>query len=91
MASRGGGPTIARVWAYVTRNSEPAEATSAIGGVEVHAELRGTDMLCTAQLSDFGPGDLVVVQVEMGVFRCWRVARIIHHRDTEATEKKPRT
>jgi hypothetical protein len=59
---------IRRVRAYLTRQGEPAEAMSAIGGVEVHAELRGTDILCTAQLSDFGPGDLVVVQVEVGVF-----------------------
>jgi hypothetical protein len=59
---------IQRVRAYLTRHGEPAEATSAIGGVEVHAELRGANMVCTAQLSDFGPGDLVVVQVEVAVF-----------------------
>jgi hypothetical protein len=59
---------IQRVRAYLTRQGEPAEATSAIGGVEVHAELRGADILCTAQLSDFGPGELVVVQVEVALF-----------------------
>jgi hypothetical protein len=59
---------IRRVRAYLTRHAEPAEATSAIGGVEVHADLRGADILCTAQLSEFGPGDLVLVQDEVALF-----------------------
>jgi len=58
---------IERVRAYLTRQGE-AIATSAIGGVEVHAELRPSGMFCTAQLSDFGAGDLVVVQVDVALY-----------------------
>jgi hypothetical protein len=36
---------IRRVRTYLTRHGEPAEATSAIGGVEVRAERRGADIL----------------------------------------------
>jgi YD repeat-containing protein len=57
---------IERVRAYLTRQGEAA--TSAIGGVEVHAELRQDGIFCTAQVSDFGAGDLVVVQVEIGLY-----------------------
>jgi hypothetical protein len=40
-----------------------------IGGLEVHAELRDGNLVCAAALSDFGPGDLVVVQVEVAVYK----------------------
>jgi hypothetical protein len=56
-----------RARAYVTRQGEAA-APSAIGGVEVHAELGPSGIVCTAQVSDFGAGDLVVVQVEVGLY-----------------------
>ena len=56
------------VRAYLTRTGEQA-ATSAIGGVEVGAELRAGGIVCRASLSDFGPGDLVVVQVEVALFK----------------------
>jgi hypothetical protein len=55
--------------AYVTRTVEPAAASSAIGGVDVKAELRGTAIVCRASLTDFGPGDLVVVQVDVALER----------------------
>ena len=58
---------IERVRTYVTRQGEAA-AASAIGGVEVHAELRPGGIFATAQLSDFGTGDLIVVQVEVGLY-----------------------
>jgi hypothetical protein len=58
---------ITSVRTFLTRHGEAA-ATSAIGGLEVHAELRQGGIWCTAQLSDFGAGDLVVVQVEVALF-----------------------
>jgi hypothetical protein len=58
---------IERVRTYLTRQGEAA-APSAIGGVEAHAELRPSGIVCTAQVSDFGAGDLVVVQVEVGLY-----------------------
>ena len=60
---------IQRVTAYLTRSGEQAAASSAIGGVEAHAELRQDAIVCTASLSDFGPGDLLVVRVEVGLYR----------------------
>ena len=51
----------------LTREGELV-GTSAIGGVEVDAELRAVGICCTARLSDFGPGDLVVVQVEVALY-----------------------
>ncbi len=56
------------VRAYLTRTADPAAASSAIGGVEVAAELHAGSIVCRASLSDFGPGDLVVVQVEVALF-----------------------
>ncbi len=56
------------VRAYLTRTADPAAASSAIGGVEVVAELGAGGIVCRAGLSDFGPGDLVVVQVDVALF-----------------------
>ncbi len=56
------------VRAYLTRTADPAAASSAIGGVEVAAELHAGSIVCRASLSDFGPGDLVVVQVDVALF-----------------------
>ncbi len=56
------------VRAYLTRAGDPSAASSLIGGIEVHAELRGGDLVCAAALSDFGPGDLVVVQVKVVLY-----------------------
>ena len=56
------------VRAYLTRTGEPAAAGSAIGGVEVGAELRAGGIVCRVSVSDFGPDDLVVVQVEVALF-----------------------
>jgi hypothetical protein len=56
---------ITSVRTYLTRVTA---AGSAIGGVEVHAELRPSGIFCTAQLSDFGAADLVVVQVEVALY-----------------------
>ncbi len=59
--------TTQAVRAYLTRSADPAAATSAIGGVEVAAELGAGGIVCRASLSDFGPGDLVVVQVDVAL------------------------
>ncbi len=56
------------VRAYLTRTGDPSAAGSQIGEVEVHAELRGGNLVCAAALSDFGPGDLVVVQVKVALY-----------------------
>jgi hypothetical protein len=58
---------IQSVRAYLTREGELV-ATSAIGGVEVDAELRPAGIFCTAQVSDFGAGDLAVVRVEVSLY-----------------------
>ncbi len=60
--------TTTAVRAYLTRTADPAAASSAIGGVEVAAELGAGGIVCRASLSDFGPGDLVVVQVDVALF-----------------------
>ena len=57
------------VRAYLTRTNDPAASSSAIGGVEVQAELRGNAIVCRASLADFSPGDLVVVQVDVALER----------------------
>jgi hypothetical protein len=57
------------VRACVTRIQDPAAASSAIGGVEVQAELRAGAIVCRASLADFSPGDLVVVQVDVTLER----------------------
>jgi hypothetical protein len=68
----GGGPragqvAIQRVRAYLSRpGADPADP-SVIAGLEVHAERRAAGIVCTAQLSDFGPAETVVVQVEVEV------------------------
>ncbi len=60
--------TTTAVRAYLTRTADPVAAISAIGGVEVAAELGAGGIVCRASLSDFGSGDLVVVQVDVGLF-----------------------
>jgi hypothetical protein len=55
------------VRAYLTRGPDAA-AAGAIGGVEVRAELRDPGIVCTARLSDLGPGDLVVVRVDLALY-----------------------
>jgi hypothetical protein len=63
-----------RVRTFVTRGGVPAAASNLIGGVEVSTEWRaGTPpeldaLVCTAQATDFGPDDLVVVGVDITVF-----------------------
>jgi hypothetical protein len=63
---------IERLRAYVTRDGQSAAPASDIGGVEVHAELQPGRIVCTAQLSDFAAGDLVVVHVDVAVFALGR-------------------
>jgi hypothetical protein len=46
-----------------------AAAASAIGGIEVQTALQPGRLLCTAQVSDFAPGDLVVVRVDSALYR----------------------
>jgi hypothetical protein len=43
-------------------------AGSAVNDVEVAAEARPAGIFCTAKLSDFGAGDLVVVRVEVALY-----------------------
>ena len=68
----GGGPAagqvaIQRVRTYLSRAGAAPADPSAIAGLEVHAERRAAGIVCTAQLSDFGPAETVVVQVEVEV------------------------
>ncbi len=60
--------TTTAVRVYLTRTADPAAGSSAIGGVEVAAELGAAGIVCRASLSDFGPGDLVVVQVDVALY-----------------------
>ncbi len=63
------------VRAYLTRTGDPGAASSEVGGIEVHAELRDGNLVCAAALSAFGPGDLVVVQVKAALYeRCTSAA-----------------
>jgi hypothetical protein len=55
------------VRAYLTRTNDWAATSSAIGGVEIQAELRGNAIVCRASLTDFSAGDLVVVQVDVAL------------------------
>jgi hypothetical protein len=64
----GGVLAIQRVRTYLTRQGVAAAATSAIGGVEVHAELCEGCIFCTVELGDFGAGDLIVVQVDVALY-----------------------
>jgi hypothetical protein len=50
----------------VTRSPD-AQAAS-IGGVEVHAEVRGNQVICVARVTDFSADDLVVVQADVIVY-----------------------
>ena len=63
-----------QVRSFVTR--DPGAADAAIGSIEVRTEVRAQRLVCSARLSDFGPADLVVVQVEGPVYRCRRDAGI---------------
>jgi YD repeat-containing protein len=47
----------------VTRS--PDRATTSIGGVEVHAEVRGKHVICVGRVTDFTADDLVVVQADV--------------------------
>ena len=47
----------------VTRNPDATKAS--IGGVEVHAEVRGKHVVCIARVTDFTADDLVVVQADV--------------------------
>jgi hypothetical protein len=64
--------TIDRVRAFVTGSGEAAASTP-IGGIEVWTERRPKTaelpetLVCVAQASDFGPNDLVVIQVDVTV------------------------
>ena len=58
-----------RVSADVTRSAESAGPGSPIGGLEVFAELRDAGIVCTARLSEFSPQDLVVIRVEVALYR----------------------
>jgi hypothetical protein len=62
-----------QVRTFVTRSGEPAAASNLIGGVKVSAEQspkvpeRPECVVCTAEATDFGSGDLVVVGVDITV------------------------
>jgi hypothetical protein len=58
---------VERVRVDVTR-AGAAAADGALGGVEIQAELREGVPVCTAQVSDFAAGDLVVVQVDVALY-----------------------
>ena len=47
----------------VTRS--PDAKAASIGGVEVHAEVRGKQVICVARVTDFSADDLVVVQADV--------------------------
>jgi hypothetical protein len=67
----GGGARVAAtaVDAYLTGATGDSAPASAIGGVDVRAELRDGQVVCTAGLSGFGAGDLVVLRVDVAIFR----------------------
>jgi hypothetical protein len=54
---------------YLTGSGDAGVSRSAIGAVEVWAERREGAIVCCARLSDFGVGDLVVVQADVVVYR----------------------
>jgi hypothetical protein len=56
------------VRAFLSGGGPAAAARTAIGGVEARAQYDAGQVVCTAQLSEFDPGDLVVVQVELAVY-----------------------
>jgi hypothetical protein len=66
--------TTDHVRTFITRSGEPAAASNLIGGVEVSTAQRagkqpGSNYLvCTAQATDFAPGDLVVVSVDVTAY-----------------------
>jgi hypothetical protein len=63
--------TTDRVRTFVTRRRESAAAGTPIGSIEVRTERRPKTakdpetLVCIAQATDFGPDDLVVVQVDI--------------------------
>jgi len=58
---------IRAVRAFLTRPGEPDADPGFVSGLEVEAELRDGRIVCSAQVSDFGSGELVVVQVDVAV------------------------
>jgi hypothetical protein len=71
LAGMAGAPWIAaieRVRVFLTGQGAAGAPASAIGGVEVHAELRAGRLVCVVELSDFTPQDLVVVQVDLAAY-----------------------
>jgi hypothetical protein len=66
--------TTDHVRTFVTRSGEPAAPSNLIGGVEVSTEQlpmaanHNGRLVCTAQATEFAPGDLVVVGVEVTLF-----------------------
>jgi hypothetical protein len=61
---------ITGVRAFLTRQGETTGPLSAIGGLEVNAEIDRQRVTCRAALSDFGSADLVVVQVDVAIYYC---------------------
>lgn len=59
--------TVNNLRAYLTC-CDPSTVGRAIGGVAVGVALRGAEAVCTVRLTDFAPGDLVVVQVDVAVY-----------------------
>jgi hypothetical protein len=63
-----------RVRAFVTRSTAPGSTSNPIGGVEVSsAWCKSTPpeldaLICTAQTTEFGRDDLIVVGVDVTVF-----------------------
>jgi hypothetical protein len=66
--------TTDQVRTFVTRGGESAAASNLIGGVEVSTEQcprtakHNGKLVCTAQATDFAPGDLVVVGVDVTLY-----------------------
>lgn len=60
---------VNNVRAYLTESSDAGASQNTIGGIEVWAERREGAVVCRARLSDFAPGDLVVVPADVAVYR----------------------
>ena len=59
---------IERVQAFLSGDGPAGATARGIGGIDVHAEIAGGTITCTAQVSDFQPADLVVVRVDLAVY-----------------------
>jgi YD repeat-containing protein len=55
--------------AYLVRRDEPAEPVDAIGGIEVAAKILGEAVVVSARVSDLGGHEVVVIQVDVDVYR----------------------